>query len=76
MNVSRFEEIDGMQLPLISILSLMADTSHLKESDGSEVMWSRSCAPDSNLRKTNPPSEGKSQNPLFYLNDRLMIHLV
>lgn len=34
------------------------DTTHLKESDNSEVRWSRSCAPDSNLRKTNPPSEG------------------
>lgn len=35
-------------------------TKHLKESDNADVLWSRSCAPESNLRKNLDLQEQKS----------------
>lgn len=40
--------------------ALTAVTQHLDETDAADVKWSRSCAPDSNLRRNSRFSEGKS----------------
>lgn len=45
---------------MIALHALTIDTRHLTESDTADVRWSRSCAPDSNLRRDSHQKEGKS----------------